>query len=189
MANLPRANLPSFFRPGALWARSESPFRELNRLQRQLDRMMEEWPFSEESWRPSAMAGAVMTPAVDVEETDTHYILSFDLPGIKKEDLKVELLNNELRVSGERKEEHEEKTKTRFQSERFQGNFFRSFSLPMEVKPEQIETHYSDGVLRIGVPKAEAAKSHLIQIAEGKQGLFQKLLGQTKKKTEPEKAA
>ena len=60
MANLPRANLPSFFRPGALWARSESPFRELNRLQRQLDRMMEEWPFSEEGWRPSAMAGAVM---------------------------------------------------------------------------------------------------------------------------------
>ena len=65
-------------------------------------------------------------PAVAVEETDSHYLLSLDLPGVKKDDVKIEIRDNELTISGERKEERKEKTKGRIDEERVYGSFFRS---------------------------------------------------------------
>ena len=133
-------NLPSLF---------QDPFRELSRMQRQMDQLFDQ------SW----------TPSTDIEETESHYVMSFDLPGVKKEDIKVELNENMLTVSGERKDEHEEKSKGRFLKETFHGAFTRSFALPAGVSPEQIESSYKDGVLRLSVPKAQAAKARRIKVA------------------------
>jgi HSP20 family protein len=135
------------------------------------------------NWREEALVSprsAGFTPACDVEETDHHYVMSFDLPGIKKEDIRIELSNHTLRVSGERHEEHEEKGRQRTQIERSYGSFSRSFTLPETIKADQIETEYADGVLRIAVPKVESSKAQRIPIGEARPGLFQKLLGHKK---------
>ncbi|MBU6376145.1 MAG: Hsp20/alpha crystallin family protein [Bdellovibrionales bacterium] len=158
-----------------------SPFRDLNRLQRQIDRIFDEFSTSwnEELMAPSWGHEVAFRPACEVQETDSHYLLSLDLPGVKKEDIKVELLGSELVVSGQRKEEHEAKTATSYQMERSYGSFSRAFTVPQGTKPEQVETDYQNGVLRIAVPKLEAAKTHKIMIGE-KPGLFQRLLGHKK---------
>jgi len=158
-----RFETASFFRDSDL-SFSKNPFRELARMQRQMD-----------SWvTPS------FTPGYDVEETDAHYLMSFDLPGVKKEDIKIELLDGQLTVSGERKENREERNKGSAMTERFYGSFQRSFTLPAGVKPDQIETDYKDGVLRLAIPKIETAKAHQIKVEEGKAGFWDRLLGHKK---------
>ncbi|NDD92819.1 Hsp20/alpha crystallin family protein [bacterium] len=166
-----------------------SPFRDLNRLQRQIDRIFDEISssWSEELMAPASSREAEFRPACEVQETDNHYLLSLDLPGVKKDDVKVELIGNELVVSGQRKEEHEAKSATSYQMERSYGSFSRSFTVPLGTKPEQIETDYQNGVLRIAVPKLEAAKTHKIMIGE-KPGLFQRLLGHKKEEAGKAKA-
>ena len=175
------ANLPSFFR-------RESPFRELSRMQRQIDRIFDELsvPWGEEILPLSGRAA--FTPACDVQETDNHYLMSFDLPGVKKDDLKIELIGNELCVSGERRESREEKSAAHRQWERSYGAFSRSFTLPQGVKADQIETDYRDGVLHVAVPKTEGAKAQRISIGE-RPGLMQKLLGHRKEEKKGERVA
>ncbi len=174
------ANLPSLFRPGSLWS-GGSPFRELNRMQRQMDRLFSDL-IGGEGLATSSTEQAEFMPPVDVQEADNHYILSLDVPGIKKEDLHIELTGNELCVWGERKHEHEERGKSRYRIERSYGEFSRSFTLPEGIKPEQIQSDYRDGVLQIAIPKMKAAeeKGHTIQIGGGEPGFFQRLLGHGK---------
>ncbi|MBI3544058.1 MAG: Hsp20/alpha crystallin family protein [Deltaproteobacteria bacterium] len=146
-----------------------SPFRDLNRMQRQFDDLFGE--------------SASFQPSVDVEEKDNHYLLRFDMPGVKKGDIKIELQDNVLTISGERRDEREEKDKDRtIRSERFYGVFQRSFTLPPGIKAEQLEADYRDGVLHVAVPKIEVATSQQIKIGEGKAGFWDKLLGRDGKK-------
>jgi HSP20 family protein len=163
------ANLPSLFR--------QSPFRELNRMQRQIDRLFTDMMGAEEF--PITAEQPEFMPPVDVDEADSHYVLSFDLPGVKKEDLHIELTGNELCVWGERKQEHEERTKSRYRMERSYGEFSRTFTLPEGIKAEHIQSDYHDGVLHIAIPKMKAPeeKGHQIQIGAGEPGFFQRLLG------------
>ncbi len=121
-------------------------------------------------------------PPVDVEETEDQYILNFDLPGVAKEDVKIELHDNQIFVTGERKYSKDEEGKTRHFAERYHGTFQRSFGFPAKVDADKIEAAYKDGVLTVIVPKSEAAKPRSIQIGEGKSGLFTKLLGSKEKK-------
>jgi HSP20 family protein len=92
-----------------------------------------------------------------------------DVPGIKKENLRIELNSqNELCISGERKEDHETRTGSYFQNERYFGSFERIFALPAAVKADHIEAQYKDGVLQVVVPKSEVTKAKQIKISEGK---------------------
>lgn len=121
------------------------------------------------------------SPACDVEETDSHYLVSFDLPGVRKEDVKIELKENQLMVSGERKSDKRDNA-GRHIVERFHGSFQRLFTLPSTVDTDKVEAGYQDGVLRIAIPKAEAAKPRQIKISDGKTGFFGKLLETTSSK-------
>jgi HSP20 family protein len=135
-----------------------------------MDQMMSE-AFPEGLAESTLEAG--FEPSCDVEEYPTHYLFSFDIPGIKKENVSIELSgDNELRVKGERKAEREQKTATSQQRERVWGAFERSFLLPKSVKADQIEAQYRDGVLQVVVPKTETAQSKQIKISEGKIGLL-----------------
>ena len=174
-------NLPDFFRRGAL---NGSPYRDLLNFQRQMDRMFDEmWRGSPTDLAAPVGTAPAFTPSCDVEESGDHYLMSFDLPGVKKEDIKIDVRDGLLTVSGERKDECEQKDKNHYHMERFYGSFNRTFQLPAGVKSEQVEAHYSDGVLRLAVPKAEAAKTQQIKIGEGKSGLWEKLLGHKKQET------
>lgn len=118
------------------------------------------------------------TPACEITEAEDHYLMSIDLPGMKKEDIKVEVIDNVLTVSGERKREFSSDRNEKIQRyEKSYGFFKRSFTPPSTVEVGKVEARYEDGVLELYLPKAQAAKPHQIEIQSGKGGIFAKLLG------------
>ena len=117
----------------------------------------------DELWDPTTPVPRVFAPSCEVEDTEASYLVAFDLPGVKKEDLKISVKDAELSISGERREERAGKTP--FYSERAYGRFSRSLRLPPGVDGDRVEAEYRDGVLRIVVPKPERAKAREIRVA------------------------
>lgn len=105
-----------------------------------------------------------LVPEFDLSETDEHIVLKADLAGIDVKDLDINITDNVLVVKGERKEEQEEKNACYHQVERRFGTFTRSFTLPGDVKADEIEATYKDGVLRLTIPKAEPIKPKKIEV-------------------------
>ena len=101
------------------------------------------------------------SPAVDLEEKDNQYMVTVDLPGMKKEEIKIELSDNVLNISGERT--RESKAEGRY-TERSYGKFMRSITLPAHVSPEKVQAHFENGVLHITLNKSETAQSRAIKI-------------------------
>jgi len=126
-----------------------------------------------------------LTPRAELEEQDTHYILSLDVPGVNPKDLKVEQRDGVLTVSGERKVEH--KDKKRGFSECSYGSFTRSFTIPQDAQSEQIDASYENGVLRLIMTKKAATPQKMIEIKTGKTPLLEKLLHRSEAKTETSK--
>jgi len=103
-------------------------------------------------------------PEANVSETDKAIEVAIDLPGMKPEEVKVELHDRTLTISGERKEEKEENGKTFHRVERRSGSFRRSFALPMEVDESKVEAKFEHGVLNIILPKTEKASPKKIEV-------------------------
>jgi len=108
-----------------------------------------------------------LAPAIDVDETADEYVVSADLPGIKKEDINIEYTGNQLTISAERKQEMLEGQNPE-RRERFYGTYQRSFTLPVGVETDKIAANYDGGVLTVHLPKGEKVKAKRIQIAEAK---------------------
>ena len=122
-------------------------------------------------------------PACDFHEDGSHFFLSFDLPGINKEDIKINYENRVLTVSGTREREHkgkDAKNHSRF-LEKFYGSFHRSLTLPVSINEEEITAHFSNGVLELALPKASAGKGREIPVIEGKRGEHLKTIKKEKK--------
>lgn len=140
--------------------------------------------------RPTFAATVNFQPSCDVNETKDHYLVSFDMPGVKKEDIQIEVKANELRVSGERtREVKEDSGESTLHHERMYGRFERVFTLPTTVATDKIEAQYENGVLNIAIPKAETAKARTIQIQNGQEGFLNKLLGSKKEPNKESKDA
>ena len=123
----------------------------------------------------------------DVKETREHYLLSFDVPGMKKDDLNIEVKNGQLTISGERRRDvNTEGSENSIRFGRSYGKFERMFTLPENVNAENIEAQYEDGVLNLAIPKVEEPKGRNIEIQSEKSGIFSKLLG-AKTKNENDK--
>ncbi len=99
------------------------------------------------------------TPQVDIAETDKSFELQFALPGLKKEDISIDLEDNTLTVAGERKFQEEKKEKNFHSVETRYGSFKRSFKLPDNVAADKVEAGYKDGILTIQLPKDETKKA------------------------------
>ena len=117
------------------------------------------WDGDQGSW-----FGSGSLPSLDVTETEMAVEAKLDLPGLKPEEIEIQLNNNMLTVSGERKEEEEEKGKTYHRVERRVGNFSRSITLPCSVEEDEVVAAYNDGVLTITLPKTDEAKTRKIKI-------------------------
>ncbi|HTN73907.1 MAG TPA: Hsp20/alpha crystallin family protein [Pirellulaceae bacterium] len=117
------------------------------------------WNGGEESWFPS-----VFSPAADVAETDNAYQVRMDIPGMKASDIDVQVHGNQVTISGQRKEEKEEKGKTFHRIERRSGNFCRSMTLPCNVNESEVAADYTQGVLTVLLPKCEEAKTKKISV-------------------------
>ena len=104
------------------------------------------------------------TPAIDIHETDTEYQMSVDLPGLKKEDVKIEINARSLTLSGVRHFENKEQSEGYNRREKFYGEFRRSFTLPENINTEDIKAQMENGVLELRLPKHEVARSKTVTI-------------------------
>jgi HSP20 family protein len=103
-------------------------------------------------------------PAVDIFEAEDELVINMDLPGVRKEDIQVNLNDSTLTISGERHLEQEDRRDRYHRVERTYGQFARSFTIPTNVNREALKAEYSDGVLRLHLPKREEAKPRQISI-------------------------
>jgi HSP20 family protein len=108
-------------------------------------------------------------PAMDLVETDEDFVLRADLPGLAEGDVNIELEDNVLTVSGERKSEHAERKEGYYRVERASGAFSRSLTLPEGVDPEGIKASFDRGVLEVRIPKPEERKPRKVEISVGGQ--------------------
>ncbi len=157
------------------WPSNQDSFWGLSRLQRDIDRMFDDFLTPGRLLSQDADVVPTFNPACDIEETDSHYLVSFDVPGISKDNLKIEVVDNMLTVSGEKRTEQEQKKAAQHLIERSYGQFKRSFTLPAHVDADKVEANYQDGVLTVSIAKAESAKPRQIKIGEGKTSLFKRL--------------
>ncbi|WP_200974544.1 Hsp20/alpha crystallin family protein [Echinicola sp. 20G] len=95
------------------------------------------------------------SPSVDVSEDENAYELELAIPGVKKEDFKIDLLDGKLTISGERKQKETKEGKNYHTVQTQYGSFSRSFFLPEDVSHESIEAKYEDGILKVVLPKSE----------------------------------
>ena len=95
-------------------------------------------------------------PSADISETEKEYLVRAELPGVKKEDLKVSLGNGLITIEGSRQQQREDKNEKFHTVECCYGNFSRSFSVPERVKAEAIRSEFKDGILTVHIPRAEA---------------------------------
>jgi HSP20 family protein len=108
--------------------------------------------------------GSIWAPAVDLKEDTNNFIVSAELPGLKREDIQVEIENNTLMIKGERKFEKKEEKENYHFVERSYGSFYRSFTLPKNVDAEKISAEYKDGVLHVTLPKREEVKPKKVEV-------------------------
>ena len=105
-----------------------------------------------------------ISPRLNVEENDNEWLISAELPGVAKEDVKVNFQDNVLTISGEKKFEKEDKNKNYHRVERSYGKFSRALNINSTVLADKIDANYKDGILTISLPKAEEAKPKLIDV-------------------------
>ena len=139
------------------------PFRELQDMSQRLNQIFAR-PFDGLGSGRELLTVAEWSPAVDVSETDGEYVVKAELPDVKKEDVKITMEDGVLTLTGERKQEKEEKGKRYHRIERSYGSFMRSFELPDNVDTSKAKAEYKDGMLTLSLPKSEKAKSKALEI-------------------------
>lgn len=131
--------------------------------------------FEDDFFTP-ATTQSVAAPQMEWQENEKAYLLSFDIPGMKEEDIKIDLKENTLLVSAERKQSSEKKEGNFSRSEKFYGVYHRNIDLPRDVDADGVQAEYQNGVLEILIPKTEKALTKNIQL--GKEGkLSERFLG------------
>jgi HSP20 family protein len=106
-------------------------------------------------------------PAIDVCEDDAHYVVSAELPGVRREDVTVELVEGVLTIQGEKRSEREHERERQRSTERFFGAFTRSLALPSDADPERVDATFQDGVLTITIGKRVEQKPRIIDVKAG----------------------
>ncbi len=127
------------------------PLRELENWNERIHRFFSDIPSMDFSYYPH----------IDITDDEKNIYVEAEIPGVKKEDMKITLQDNILTITGEKKREEEEKDKKIFRSERVYGSFTRSFTLPEDINPDSVEAKFDNGILNITI-----AKSHPKKVSE-----------------------
>jgi len=143
------------------------PVAELNTIQNEMNRLFNN--FFDQPAQTGRSNGTTRRwlPAMDLVETADHYVLRADLPGLSDEDVSIQLEDNVLTISGERKTEHQDQQEGYYRLERAFGAFSRSLTVPEGVDPDGVRAHFDRGVLEIRIPKPEQKKPRQVQISLG----------------------
>ena len=140
------------------------PYTTLPTLQDRINRLFEDTFPSRTAGREDEMSILDWRPTVDTYEEGDNIVIKADLPGVKKEDVSIDVKDNVLTLKGERKHEENVNEENYYRRESAYGKFQRAFTLPDAVDPNKIEASYKDGTLKITVPKAEERKAKKIEI-------------------------
>jgi HSP20 family protein len=141
------------------------PFRDVVALQNRMNSLFQDFNRAQNENDPVATAAFV--PAVDIYEDEHKIVLKLEVPGMKQEDLDIQLENNTLMIRGERKFEKDEKEENFHRIERRYGSFFRAFTVPNTVDKDNVKADYDAGVLRVELVKRAEAKPRQIKVHIG----------------------
>jgi len=145
-----------------LMKKSRDPLAGFGSLQEAVRDMLATWPFGERE----ALSIADWTPSCNVSETAEEYRIEAELPGVKQEDLEVNVEERVLTLRGERREEREQKGKKVHRVESSYGSFMRSFTLPNDADEDKVSAEYKDGLLSLRIPRTaqQETKARNVQI-------------------------
>lgn len=139
------------------------PFEDVSTLQDRINRLFEDaFPRPRES--ENELMSNRRIPVADVYEAETAMVVQAEIPGVRKEDVTVEIKEQTLIIRGERKPDSQIKEEQYVRRERYLGRFQRAFSLPYAVNPEAVKARFKDGVLVVELPKPEAEKARKIRV-------------------------
>jgi HSP20 family protein len=139
------------------------PVAELNTIQTEMNRLFN--TLFDQSASSGDASARRWIPAMDLIETSDHYVLRVDLPGLSDEDVNIELQDNVLTLSGERKSERDQQREGYYRLERSAGVFSRSLTLPEGVDPGGVKARFDRGVLEIKIPRPEQKKPRQVRIS------------------------
>jgi HSP20 family protein len=140
-----------------------NPCREMPTVHNQLNRFFDH-PFLQIGRLDEEANPGMWDPAVDLYEKDDCFVIKAELPGVDKNDIKVDLKDRVLTLSGERSYDNEVKEENYYRKERSYGKFQRAFALPADVDSDKITAEFKDGVLQVEVPKPEEKKAKQVTI-------------------------
>jgi len=155
----PRRGMPSRMTAGS------NPFAELARMQRDVEDMVERFFGGEIG---STGAGSMtFSPPIDIVDKNGEIVVRADLPGMEQKDIQIEVQDGSLTIRGERKEERKETNDNYRWSERWEGQFMRTISLPAGIDPAKIQAQFKNGVLEVHMPKKQEAAPKKIEVKGG----------------------
>ena len=138
------------------------PFRELTTMREVLNRLWDDTYYR--PFRFAAVNGGATQPAIDISETNDEVLVKAVMPGVKPEDVDININGNTLTIKGETREEHEDKDGKFYHRECYYGNFSRSLTIPAGLKADEAEANLENGVLTLSIPKAEEVKPKTIKV-------------------------
>ena len=135
-----------------------NPWHEMSSLQRQLNRLFDD-ALTTDSWDEWSNLSKI--PAAELTETDEALHLKLEVPGIEAKDLDIQVMADRVAISGERKSEIQEKTRSEFRY----GKFSRVIPLPVKIQNTNVTAEYKDGILNLTLPKAEDEKNKVVKVS------------------------
>ena len=138
-----------------------SPFREISELQDSFEQLFREITGMK---RGNGIQTSEFSPACEISEDEEQYTMKFDLPGVTKDQVQVDLENDRLTVRAERREEKKQEDRRRYLSEISYGSYIRSFMMPGPVDEKKVEAGFNNGVLTVTVPKSVKSKAKQIPV-------------------------
>lgn len=139
-----------------------TPGRDLMGIQGEMNRLFDD--FFGTSRKADEQERLHWTPRVNIDEVEDRFEITAELPGLKKDDVKIEIKDRVLTMTGEKRVENGNKDRNVYLFERAYGRFCRTFTLPDNVDAEKIGAEFKDGILKIAVPKTEEAKPKEIEV-------------------------
>ena len=140
------------------------PFEDMARLQREVNRLFDDGARSQSRGGAELASARTWAPAVDIFEDRQEIVVSAELPGMRQEDIDIELTGDTLTLRGERKFDETHRKDSYVRVERAYGHFQRSFTIGVPVQPEAVKATYRDGLLEIHLPKSEETRPKKVQV-------------------------
>ena len=141
-----------------------TPQKNLNNFRHEFEDLFNSYGLDKFFKNDEERLASTWSPAIDVLENKDNYVIEAELPGIDKKDVKIDITDDLLTIKGEKQTSKNQDSNNYYCTERVYGSFYRSFKLPNNVDGQNIKAEYKNGILKLSIPKTEAAKPKTIEI-------------------------